>query len=62
MLNQYQINELLDGCALLECLGNLYEFIGSENGKYIFQNVNNDSYIKCSYKSLLTMPEYDIQY
>lgn len=30
----------------IEYLGNIYEHIADENGKAIFQNVNNDSCIK----------------
>ena len=54
------VEDLLDGCALLEHCGNLYEYAGFENGKYIFQNVNDDSYIRCTYESLLSR-EYEIK-
>lgn len=57
-----QINDLLEGKALLVCLGNLYEYIGIEKGKYLFQSVNDDGYIRVSRKNLLTMPQYDIEY
>lgn len=30
----------------IEYLGNIYEHIADENGKAIFQNVNDDSYIE----------------
>lgn len=56
-----QINDLLEGKVLLVCLGNLYEYIGIEKGKYLFQSVNDDGYIKTSRKNLLTMPRYDIE-
>ena len=62
MLNQFQINSLLEGEALLECFGNLYEFCGMEGGKYVFQSVNDDYHITVSYENLIRMPEYDIQY
>lgn len=57
-----QINDLLEGKALLIYLGNLYEYIGEEKGKYLFQSVNDDGYIRVSRKNLLTMPQYDIEY
>lgn len=57
-----EINDILDGTALLEYIGNLYEYVGTENEKYIFQNINNDDYIKIKYNSLFTIPEYKIQY
>lgn len=60
MITAKHVEELMDGCALLECLGNLYEYIGDEDGKHIFQSVNNDSYIKTSHENLLTMPEYSV--
>ena len=62
MITAKQVDELIDGCALLECLGNLYEYIGMENGRYIFQSTSNDRHIKTSFESLLTMPEYSISY
>ena len=57
-----EVEDLLDGCALLEYSGNLYELAGFENGKYIFQNVNDDSHIRCTYESLWASREYEIQY
>ena len=62
MITENQVSELMDGCALLECLGNLYQYVGSENGKFVFQSMSNDSFIKTSYENLLTMPEYIIQH
>lgn len=62
MLIQNYICDLLDGCVLLEYLGNLYEYIGSENGMYLFQDVNDDHWIKIDYEKLRTMSEYCIRY
>ena len=62
MITAKQIDELTDGCALLECLGNLYEYIGMENGRYVFQSTSSDRYIKTGYENLLTMPEYSVCY
>ncbi len=52
----------MDSVALLECLGNLYEYVGTEQGKWIFQCVSNDQFIRTSYENLFTMPEYSIQH
>lgn len=60
-MKESQINSILEGKALLVHLGNLYEYIGEEKGKYLFQSVNDDGYIKTSRKNLLTMPQYDIE-
>ena len=60
-MKESQINNILEGKALLVYLGNLYEYIGEEKGKYFFQSVNDDGYIKTSRKNLLTMPQYDIE-
>lgn len=60
-MKESQINSILKGKAFLVYLGNLYEYIGKEKGKYLFQSVNDDGYIKTSHKNLLTMPQYDIE-
>lgn len=57
-----QFNDILDGVALLEYFGNLYEYAGMESGKYIFQSVNDDSYIKVTPENLRTCQEYGVQY
>ena len=61
-MKESQINSILEGKALLIYLGNLYEYIGEEKGKYLFQFINDDGYIRVSRKNLLTMPQYDIEY
>lgn len=60
-MKESQVNDILKGKALLVCLGNLYEYIGEEKDKYLFQSVNDDGYVKASRKNLLTMPQYDIE-
>lgn len=57
-----QTEDLMNGVALMECSGNLYEYVGTDQGKYIFQCVSNDRFIKTNRENLLTMPEYGIQY
>lgn len=61
-MTHYQVNEILEGTALLEYVGNLYEYIGMNKNKYVFQSLNDDSYVEAKLEYLLTMPEYDIQY
>lgn len=60
-MKESQINSILEGKAFLVYLGNLYEYIGEEKGKYLFQSINDDGYIKTSRKNLFIMPEYDIE-
>ena len=62
MINANQLEDILEGHAYLECLGNLYEYIGYKNGKFLFQSVSDDYHIEASYETLLNMPEYEIQY
>lgn len=58
---QEKIYDLLDGCALLEYHGNYYEYIGNKNGKCIFQNQDDDSYIEVIEDDLYNR-EFDIIY
>jgi hypothetical protein len=62
MLNEQQINEIMEGCAFLEYYGNLYEYIGTYDGKLFFQNVNDDSHVEMSYEQLRKNTHCDIQY
>ena len=32
---------VLDGEAWIEYLGNLYEYVGDQDGKHLFQNIND---------------------
>jgi hypothetical protein len=53
----------MDGVALLESLGDLYEYVGTdENGRHLFQSVNDDYCIKASLESLLSTPGYEVKY
>lgn len=63
-MNDSQINDILDGVAFLEYFGDIYEYIGTDNGMYVFQSVNDDSHIKVGYISLIInkYKEYDIRY
>ena len=44
--NMEKINDLLDGCALLEIGGNYYEYVGQHNDKAVFQDVSSDYFIE----------------
>ena len=59
MVTKGQALELLDGTAMLSCLGNYYVFAGYDKGKLVFQSLSNDSRIETSYENLLLMPEYN---
>ena len=40
-MKENEIIKLLDGEAWVEYLGNLYEHVGDQNGKHLFQNIND---------------------
>ena len=61
-MREEKINDVLDGCAFLEYVGNLYEYVGSANGKHIFQCLSDDGHLSLSYQTLLTSPDVSIQY
>lgn len=61
-MREEKINDVLDGCAFLEYVGNLYEYVGSADGKHIFQCLSDDSRVSLTYQELLTSPEIDVQY
>lgn len=60
MLNQY-IEEVLDGYALLEDGGELYECVGHKNGKFVFQNAYGDDRMELSYETLRMRNDFGIQ-
>lgn len=57
-----QVHDLLDGCALLEYIGNLYEFCGTYQGMFLFQSVNDDQSIMVSYNNLVNRDDFYVQY
>ena len=59
-----QLNDILDGTAFLEYLGDIYEYAGTDNGMYVFQSVNDDSHIKVDYSNLIInkYKEYNVRY
>lgn len=62
MLSDKEANDLMSDLAYLECLGNLYEYAGTVNGKLLFQAVSNDNYILCDYERLTKTEIYNIAY
>ena len=40
-MKDHEIIRLLDGEGWMEYLGNLYEYIGDQDGKHLFQNIND---------------------
>ena len=61
-MTERQLDEVLEGTALLEHIGNLYEYVGMEHGKYVFQAVNDDYYFIIGYERIIGNPDYDAQY
>jgi hypothetical protein len=62
LIKEEEIYTLLDGCALLKCLGNLYEYAKiTKSGKYLFRGINNNRWLLTSHKNLKEMPEYEIK-
>lgn len=58
-----KINEIMEGNALLESCGNLYEYIGHDKKKrLVFQNVNDDSHFAITYEELRLDECYQVQY
>lgn len=40
-MKENEIIRLLDGEAWVEYIGNLYEYVGDQDGKHLFQNIND---------------------
>lgn len=40
-MKENEITRLLDGEAWVEYIGNLYEYVGDQDGKHLFQNIND---------------------
>lgn len=58
-----KINEIMEGNALLESCGNLYEYIGHDKKqRLVFQNVNDDSHFSITHDELRRDECYQIQY
>ena len=62
MMNCEQIELILDGCALIEYCGNLYEYIGDQDGKHVFSDINDGEPIFVSDKALRNSSEFDFTF
>ena len=40
-MKENEIIRLLEGEAWVEYIGNLYEYVGDQDGKHLFQNIND---------------------
>ena len=47
-----EVTQVLDGEAWIEYNGNLYEYIGEQDGKHLFSDVNNGYPLPVSDKAL----------
>ena len=57
-----QLEEIVDGCALLRYNDRLYAIAGSENGKFVFADIKDDSRIRATYDEILQNKEYAVAY
>ena len=57
-----EIEEILDGCALIEYCGNLYEYIGDQDGKHVFSDMRDGEPIFISDKALRQSTEFYFTY
>lgn len=57
-----QVALVLDGEAWIEYSGNLYEYIGEQDGKHLFSNVNDGYPLPVSDKALRNSTEIYFTY
>ena len=57
-----EIEDIIDGCALLDWYGNLYTVSGKKGDQIIFKSTDDSHYLKVEYEALLTGPEYHVRY
>lgn len=56
-----QILDLIYGNALLEYLGNLFEYVGKKSCYLVFQNINDVSHsLSVAYEELLNSSKYQL--
>lgn len=60
MMTDRQAETILMGAALMESIGNLYQYVGSDGRKLYFRNVANGTGMQTTYEQMLT--ECSIQY
>lgn len=58
MMNDKEITRVLDGDAWVEHGGNLYEYIGAQDGKHLFSDVNDGYPILVTDKALRKSTEF----
>lgn len=56
-MNCKEIEKVLDGEAWIEYCGNLFEYIGEQDGKHLFSNVNDGWPLLVSSKALRNSTE-----
>ena len=61
-MTMLEFNEILEGVALLEYMSNLYEYAGIKDNKYVFQSVNDDTYVELDPKYMLSNNMFSVQY
>lgn len=60
MLTDRQAESILMGAALLECVGNLYQYTGCEGRTLYFRDIATNRQITMTYEAMIA--ECDIQY
>ena len=58
MMNEKQITRVLDGDAWIEYSGHLYEFIGDQDGRHLFSDVNDGDPLFVSDRALRRSSEF----
>ena len=53
-----EITRVLDGDAWIEYSGNLYEYIGNQDGQHLFSDVNDGFPLLVSDRALRKSPEF----
>ena len=57
-MKEKEITKVLDGEAWIEYSGNLYEYIGEQDGKHLFSDVNDGYPLFVSDKALRKSTEF----
>ena len=60
MMTERQAESILLGAALLESIGNLYHYTGTDGHYLYFQNINTNETMKTTYDQMIV--ECTIQY
>lgn len=62
MLSEKQIQEIMDGKAYLEYLGNLFEYVDKYYENLAFAALNDGRHFEMPYERMLRSTDCDIQY